>query len=81
MFDKIFRFIYRQIPFDHSSPDNIKQTQYDEGINLIVKTGDPLLRNLRVNDANKRRKFYLSRGFSFSSGQRMSHIALKPISH
>lgn len=50
MFDKIFRFIYRQIPFDNSSPDNIKQTQYDETINLIARTQDPLLRNLRVND-------------------------------
>ena len=41
MFNKIslaqFRFIYREITGDDTSSENIKQTEYDERINLIIK--------------------------------------------
>ena len=58
MFNKIspaqFRFIYSEITGEDPSSENIKQTEYDERINLIVKNSDEsLIRDLRVNNARK----------------------------
>ena len=58
MFNKIspaqFQFIYREITGDDTSSENIKQTEYDERINLIIKNSDEsLIRDLRVNNTRK----------------------------
>ena len=42
-----FRFIYHEITGDNTSSENIKQTEYDERINLIIKNSDEsLIRDL-----------------------------------
>ena len=58
VFNKIspaqFRFIHHEITGDNTSSENIKQTEYDERINLIIKNSDEsLIKDLRVNNARK----------------------------
>ena len=58
VFNKIspaqFWFIHHEITGDNTSSENIKQTEYDERINLIIKNSDEsLIRDLRVNNARK----------------------------